>query len=178
LAPLISKQVGVLATLCHVFRFAANFPCLLATHSFHTYAATKIVEVPSIAPAEGEIEVSVSHTGIEASDIVQMVGGYGRLAGKTPATSWDGNVQVGDCGCEGVGTVTAVGAGVSNFAVGDAVAFVDASFRQKVRINVSEFKSGTTPQVFKVPAPTADWTAVVSLCPPIRQNRNCNSSGC
>lgn len=122
--------------------------------------ATKIVEVPSIAPAEGEIEVSVSHTGIEASDIVQMVGGYGRLAGKTPATSWDGNVQVGDCGCEGVGTVTAVGAGVSNFAVGDAVAFIDASFRQKVRINVSEFKSGTTPQVFKVPAPTADWTAV------------------
>ena len=35
--------------------------------------ATMIVEVPSIAPREGEIAVRVSHTGIEASDIVQMV---------------------------------------------------------------------------------------------------------
>jgi Zn-dependent alcohol dehydrogenase len=29
--------------------------------------------------------------------------------------------QVGDCGCEGVGVVTAVGNGVADFAVGDAV---------------------------------------------------------
>ena len=29
--------------------------------------------------------------------------------------------QVGDCGCEGVGVVTAVGDGVADFAVGDAV---------------------------------------------------------
>ena len=37
--------------------------------------ATKIVSVPLSAPRPGEIQVKVSHTGIEASDIVQMVGG-------------------------------------------------------------------------------------------------------
>ena len=126
--------------------------------------ATKVVDVPVVGPSKGEILVRVSHTGIEASDIVQMVGGYGALAGKTPATSWDGTVQVGDSGCEGVGIITAVGTGVDSkhFAVGDAVAFIAPSFRDLVLIFVGDGTppSGVTPPVFKVPSPAPEWTAV------------------
>ena len=71
----------------------------------------QVVEVPRQPPGPDEISVKVSHTGIEASDIVQMVGGYGALQGKTPSASWDGYVQVGDMGCEGSGIVDAVGPG-------------------------------------------------------------------
>jgi NADPH:quinone reductase-like Zn-dependent oxidoreductase len=144
------------------FRKIVVIPEQYGSTDFQT--ATKIVEVPINAPGDGEISVKVAHTGIEASDIIQMVGGYGALAGKKPATSWDGSVQVGDCGCEGVGTITAVGSGVEkqNFAVGDAVAYISPSFRESININVKTFKSGATPTAFKIPAPTPEWTAVVS----------------
>ena len=130
--------------------------------------ATKIVEVPAVPPANGQIEVRVAYTGIEASDIVQMVGGYGALAGKKPATAWDGSVQVGDMGCEGTGVVTAVGEGVdpAHFAVGDAVAWMGGgvSFRESVLLDVSGMRRpkpwGVTPAAFKVPAATPEWTAV------------------
>lgn len=118
-----------------------------------------VVEVAALAPSADEVQITVSHTGIEASDIVQMVGGYGTLAGKKPVTEWDGSLQVGDCGCEGVGVISAVGSGVVDFAVGDAVAFMAASFREVVTIRPRVI-SGATPSVFKIPAATAEWTAV------------------
>jgi NADPH:quinone reductase-like Zn-dependent oxidoreductase len=92
-----------------------------------------------------------------------MVGGYGALAGKKPSTSWDGSVQVGDMGCEGVGMVTAVGVDVKDYQVGDAVAFPGGgiSFRESVLINVKTRNTlGNLPAAFKVPEPTPEWTAV------------------
>lgn len=61
-------------------------------------------------------------------------------------------------------TIAAVGSGVENqnFAVGDAVAYISPSFRESININVKTFKSGATPTAFKIPAPTPEWTAVVS----------------
>ena len=54
----------------------------------------------------GSIGVRVAASGIEASDIIQMAGGYGALAGgKKPVSEHDGTVQLGDLGCEGVGVV-------------------------------------------------------------------------
>ena len=65
-------------------------------------------------------------------------------------------------GCEGVGIVTAVGAGVHGFAVGEAVAFPGAgvSFRESVLINVARARPGATPPALKGPAATPEWTAV------------------
>ena len=140
------------------FRKIVVIPEKYGSTDFQT--ATQVVEVPALAPAEGQIAVKVAHTGIEASDIVQMVGGYGALAGKKPSTSWDGSVQIGDMGCEGVGVVTAVGAGVTDFAVGDSVAFPASSFRENVLITVGGKSMGNLPAAFKVPEATPEWTAV------------------
>lgn len=134
------------------FRKIVVIPEKYGSTDFQT--TTKIVEVPNIAPREGEIEVKVVHTGIEASDIVQMRGGYGALFKKKPVSSWDGNVQLGDLGCEGVGEVVAVGHGVAGYSVGDAVAWggMGVSFRESVRLKAEN--------VYKVPTPSPEWTAI------------------
>mmetsp|Transcript_52455 Transcript_52455/g.94238 ORF Transcript_52455/g.94238 Transcript_52455/m.94238 type:complete len:369 (-) Transcript_52455:85-1191(-) len=121
-------------------------------------STTKIVQVPALAPRAGEITLKVTHTGIEASDIVQMKGGYGALFNRKPAASWNGSVQIGDLGCEGVGVVTAVGPEVSGFAAGDTVSFggFGVSFRESVNLNVN--RPGAFLQ--KVPAPSPEWTAL------------------
>ena len=51
----------------------------------------------------------MAFSGVEASDILQNRGIYGALAGAEPEPEASGWAQVGDCGCEGVGTIVAVG---------------------------------------------------------------------
>ena len=71
--------------------------------------ATKIVQVPipdKVGP--GEVAVRVTAAGVQASDIVQMSGGYGTLSEREPARVATGGVQPGDLGCEGVGVITSV----------------------------------------------------------------------
>ena len=43
--------------------------------------------------SSGRIGVRVAATGIEASDIIQMAGGYGPLARQKPASEHDGTIQ-------------------------------------------------------------------------------------
>jgi len=122
--------------------------------------ATSIVDVklPSIPP--GRIGVRVRATGIEASDIIQMAGGYGPLAGKKPVSAHDGTVQLGDLGCEGVGVVEHVGEGVDgSWKIGQAVMWAGfgVSFREYVVLDPAgeDFFDAT-----KVPSAKPEWTAV------------------
>lgn len=71
------------------------------------------IEAPLASPAKGEIQIRQSAIGFNYIDIYHRKGVFGpKLA--LPATP----------GVEGVGEVTAIGEGVSGFAVGDRVAYV------------------------------------------------------
>ncbi|RLN91757.1 hypothetical protein BBJ28_00012876 [Nothophytophthora sp. Chile5] len=75
--------------------------------------STKIIEVPEIpTPAAGNVVVKNHFLGINATDINVINGAY---TGALP-------VPFG-CGLEAAGLVTAVGEGVTNVKVGDAVAY-------------------------------------------------------
>ena len=63
------------------------------------------------APADGQLQVSLSLAGVNFLDVVQRRGGTPVTAPFAP-------------GVEGVGTVTAVGAGVDGFSVGDRVGWM------------------------------------------------------
>eukprot|EP00927_Polykrikos_kofoidii_P075436 TRINITY_DN7163_c0_g1_i1.p1 TRINITY_DN7163_c0_g1~~TRINITY_DN7163_c0_g1_i1.p1 ORF type:complete len:392 (+),score=68.43 TRINITY_DN7163_c0_g1_i1:26-1177(+) len=123
--------------------------------------ATRIVEVQLPPCRAGHIVVRVASTGIEASDIIQMSGGYGALSAQKPEIEPNGSNQVGDLGCEGVGLVTELGEGVdpSEWSVGQPVAFwgFGVSFREFVTLRVS---AGFNPMVWKVPDVEPKWTAV------------------
>jgi len=119
--------------------------------------ATKIVSVP-VPEAAGNREVIVRLTtaGVQASDIVQMSGGYGRLSTEKPAKNAASGVQPGDTGCEGVGIITALGEGVdpAEWPVGQPVAFFGygVAFREVTILPVAD--------LLKVPTATPEWTAL------------------
>lgn len=143
------------------FRKIAVRPDQFGSRDFQTTA--KIVEVPIVAPGAGEVLVKVAAAGIEASDIVQMSGGYGALAESQPATSYDGTVQAGDLGFEGVGIIVGLGPDIlsSSFCVGQAVAWMGygSGFREYVLLKAGPDVANVQ-VMFKVPRPTANWTAV------------------
>ncbi|MBZ0278488.1 MAG: zinc-binding dehydrogenase [Anaerolineae bacterium] len=78
------------------------------TNQFHE--AAEIVEVPLAEPAPGEIVVQNHYAGVNATDVNISAGSY------TPNT----NPPI-DLGAEAVGLVVAVGSGVTQFKIGDAV---------------------------------------------------------
>lgn len=123
--------------------------------------ATHVVDVPLPSAPPGHVLIKVAYTGIEASDVIQMAGGYGDLKGNVPAAEADGSHQLGDCGCEGVGTVTEVGADVSDFSIGQAVMWsgYGVSFREYVALPVGDAANAAFGSVVKVPTATPEWTA-------------------
>ncbi|TMW68136.1 hypothetical protein Poli38472_007808 [Pythium oligandrum] len=75
-------------------------------------AATKIVEVPELPVASpGNVVVQNHYVGINATDINMTNGAY--VPRPVPFS----------CGLEGVGVITAVGEGVGNIQIGDAVVY-------------------------------------------------------
>lgn len=81
--------------------------------SARTFAKqTEVVEVPVEQPGPGHVLIKMAFSGVEASDILQNSGLYGPLAEATPEAEVNGKVQLGDCGCEGVGVIVAIGEGV------------------------------------------------------------------
>ncbi|MEE8394577.1 MAG: quinone oxidoreductase, partial [bacterium] len=68
------------------------------------------VDLPTPEPGEGQLQVKLAAAGLNFIDIYQRSGQY-KMA--TPFI----------CGSEGAGDVTALGAGVSGFAVGDRVTY-------------------------------------------------------
>mmetsp|Transcript_37115 Transcript_37115/g.41480 ORF Transcript_37115/g.41480 Transcript_37115/m.41480 type:complete len:374 (-) Transcript_37115:123-1244(-) len=120
--------------------------------------ATKIVSVPVPESAgENEVMVRVTHAGVQASDIIQMSGGYGTLASThpTPLEQATGANQPGDLGCEAVGVVMKVGTEVDSqhWPIGQPVCFFGygVAFREVVTIPTSS--------LYKVPTAIPDWTA-------------------
>ncbi|KAF1330156.1 alcohol dehydrogenase, partial [Globisporangium splendens] len=75
-------------------------------------AATKIVDVPELPTASaGHVVVQNHFVGINATDVNITAGAYGSVAPPFP------------CGLEAAGIITAVGDGVTNVSVGDAVVY-------------------------------------------------------
>ena len=75
------------------------------------YVVTDDASATSTAPGDGQLQVSLSLAGVNFLDVVQRRGGTPVNAPFAP-------------GVEGVGTVTAVGAGVDGFSVGDRVGWM------------------------------------------------------
>ncbi len=70
-----------------------------------------LVPAPSEEPAEDEVLIRVSHAGVNYRDVLVSVGRHpGQPAAASPALGWE---------CAGV--IEAIGAGVTDFAVGDEV---------------------------------------------------------
>ena len=119
-------------------------------------SAAKIVSVPRPSvPAPGHVLVKVLVAGIQASDIIQMSGGYGALQSQRPVTEFTGDVQPGDLGCEGVGYVTAVGIGDALvWPVGTTVAWwgYGTAFREEASLPVAS--------LIRVPDARPEWTVL------------------
>jgi len=118
--------------------------------------ATKIVSVPIPNTANyGEVIVRVTHAGVQASDVIQMAGGYGVLSNELPSKEPNGMVQPGDLGCEGVGIILKLGEGVNKkvWNVGQSVCFggFGVSFREITMVPATS--------LIKVPNATPEWTA-------------------
>lgn len=139
-------------------------PSQFGKRNFNT--TTCIVRVKKSIPSSGEISVRVTATGIEASDIVQMAGGYGALQNKKPETIPSDKIQVGDLGCEGVGVIESIGPNVdqSIYKVGNAVCWFGygVSFREYVNLPVDREvqKQMGGMMVLPVPTPDVQYTAV------------------
>lgn len=97
-------------------------------------------EVPQPVPASGEVLVKIKYAGISFGDVYQREGTY--RAGK-PLLPTDAPLPIGG---EAVGTVAALGSGVSDVTVGDTVIFAEALG------SYAEYASVPAWRVIKVPA--------------------------
>lgn len=110
-------------------------------------AATEIVTLPVTAPGPGEIAVRNCFCGVNGifdTQIARDQVGYVRIAPPTLT------------GVEAIGVVVAAGAGVTGFAVGDAV--VTTRFGGGYR----EFNVGPAEGFARAPSPGRDWLALAS----------------
>ncbi len=107
------------------------------------YVVTADDSSASAAPAEGQLQVSLSKSGVNFLDVVQR-----RAALPTPFRA----------GVEGVGTVTAVGDGVDGFSIGDRVGWMaggQGSFSATALVNADK--------AVPLPDDIDDETAVAAL---------------
>jgi putative PIG3 family NAD(P)H quinone oxidoreductase len=70
----------------------------------------QLAEVPVPAPGTGEVLIKLDYAGVNRPDALQRAGAYNPPPGASPLP-----------GLEGAGTIAAIGAGVSEWAVGDKV---------------------------------------------------------
>ncbi len=109
--------------------------------------AADIVELPLVAPGPGEIRVRNRHCGINAIFDTQIARNAVDYVPVKPPTL---------TGVEAIGIVEAVGVGVADFAVGDAVATV------RFRGGYREVNIGPAGDFIHVPAATRDYLALAS----------------
>ncbi|MDQ0935701.1 polyketide synthase [Streptomyces turgidiscabies] len=84
----------------------------------------RLVPAERVTPGPGEIEIEVSHAGLNYHDVLAAVGADGNAAEDLP-----------QLGCECAGTVTRTGPDVGGFAVGDpVVAFAHPSLRTHLTV--------------------------------------------
>lgn len=106
----------------------------------------RLVDADEPTPAAGEVAVRIAYAGVNFMDIYMRNGTYARShTYQTPLPM--------TIGMEGAGTVTALGAGVTEHAIGDRVGFclVRGSYAQSV--NVPAWKAVPVPD--EVPLPVA-----------------------
>ena len=112
--------------------------------SFRSVA--KVVELPIPTLAEGEVLVKVMYAGVNGG--CETFRARGEFA-------FEGNKDAADgfaLGAEGVGVVAAIGDGVEDVVVGDAVCFVGGGF--------AEYTKAKARMLWKVPQPTGEMAAL------------------
>jgi len=115
---------------------------------------TEIVMVPIEPPGPGQVLVKMAFSGVEASDILQNRGLYGVLAEAKPEGDANGKMQIGDCGCEGVGIIVATGEGV-DLQIGTSVLIIGFG------ISYREYLTYPAAQVIPMPvSANAEMTAI------------------
>lgn len=93
----------------------------------------ELVDVPDPTPGAGELLVTVAAAGVNFRDVYERTGIYPR---PTPLR----------VGLEGAGTVTAVGSGVTEFTVGDRVAWSNAPSSYATQVIVPEDEALPVPE--------------------------------
>ena len=112
--------------------------------SFRSVA--KVVELPIPTLAEGEVLVKVVYAGVNGGcETFRARGEFAFVGNKEAADGFA-------LGAEGVGVVAAIGDGVENVVVGDAVCFVGSGF--------AEYTKAKAQMLWKVPQPTAEMAAL------------------
>ena len=112
--------------------------------SFRSVA--KVVELPIPALAEGEVLVKVVYAGVNGGcETFRARGEFAFVGNKDAADGFA-------LGAEGVGVVAAIGDGVENVVVGDAVCFVGSGF--------AEYTKAKAQMLWKVPQPTGEMAAL------------------
>lgn len=99
----------------------------------------RLAEVEAPSPASGEIGVRLAYAGINFMDVYMRNGTYAKShTYQTPLPM--------TIGMEGAGTVSVVGAGVTDFSVGDRVAFCLVRGAYAESINVPAWKAVKVPE--------------------------------
>jgi prostaglandin reductase 3 len=106
----------------------------------------RIVELPMPSLAEGEVLVKVAYAGVNGG--CETFRARGEFAFASNREAEDGFAL----GAEGVGVVAAVGDGVDNVEIGDAVCFVGGGF--------AEYTKAKAQMLWKVPRPTGEMAAL------------------
>ena len=112
--------------------------------SFRSVA--KVVELPMPTLDEGEVLVKVVYAGVNGGcETFRARGEFAFVGNKDAADGFA-------LGAEGVGVVAAIGDGVENVVVGDAVCFVGSGF--------AEYTKAKAQMLWKVPQPTGEMAAL------------------
>jgi NADPH:quinone reductase len=108
----------------------------------------RLIDAAEPPPGAGEVTVRVAYAGVNFMDIYMRNGTYARShTYKTPLPM--------TIGMEGAGTVTALGAGVSEHAIGDRVGYCLVRGSYAESINVPAWKAVPIPRTMPLPVAAA-----------------------
>lgn len=143
-----SALIAVLLVVSvHAYVIPTSARALVAGSTGNSFReVAKIVEVPTPALAEGEVLVKVVFPGVNGGCETFRVRGEFAFESNREA---QGDFALG---AEGVGVVAAIGDGVDNVQVGDAVCFVGGGF--------AEYTKAKAHMLWKVPQPTGEMAAL------------------
>ena len=114
----------LLASTLVADRLPATYNALIARSAGSSFSSVAtVVQRPLPSVGEGEVLVRVTYAGVNGGCETFRARGEHAFAGNKEATDFA-------LGAEGVGVVAAIGDGVSNVAVGDAVCFVGSAFAE------------------------------------------------